>query len=137
MKKLSRKFTSSERGFDATRRRPATPVERRRPHLGVRRLAAALPGARLASRALPHHFRACATAGALLVNRAAARFILRSRCAGSKGRAPACQDVSTLAGFKTSSQTAFISSRRTQFEIHNPHTEIPEGCSPAPRTATP
>jgi len=32
--------------------------------------------------------------GALLVNRPAGRFILRTGRAGSKGRAPACQDVS-------------------------------------------
>jgi hypothetical protein len=30
-----------------------------------------------------------------------------------------------------------ISSRRKQREIHNQHIEIPEECSPAPRTATP
>src|SRR5271168_358550 len=41
---------------------------------------------------------------ALLVNRPAGRFILRPRSAGSKGCAPACQDVSTLAGCKASSE---------------------------------
>src|ERR1700723_3764102 len=35
--------------------------------------------------------------GRLLVNRATARFILRSRCAGSKGYTPACHDVNKLA----------------------------------------
>src|SRR5271156_1981735 len=44
-----------------------------------------------ASKPQPH------TVGALLVNRAAARFILRSRSAGSKGYAPACPDVSPVA----------------------------------------
>src|SRR5271168_4032978 len=41
----------------------------------------------------PH---AQAKVGALLVNCAAEQFILRARCAGSKGCAPACHDVNPL-----------------------------------------
>ena|SRR5579863_482260 len=62
-------------------------------HIGVQPLLTTLPLPGFASPDPWQRFTAQPKLGALLVNRAAARFILRSRCAGSKGCAPACPGV--------------------------------------------